>query len=220
MNDKELFIFDMDGVLIESESFWRQAQIQVLELHGANISVEDCIEHTMGKRIDDIAKLWINRFSLNLSIEELAEEILDKTVYLIGKFGEAKEGIYDLIQLLKRSNYRIALATSSSQPIITAVIDKLELNDIFELSLSADMVMNGKPAPDVYLEVCNQMNVQPKNAIALEDSLTGVRAAVSANITTIAIPEFYDDRFKIANCSVSHINEVLTLIRFNSFSNS
>ncbi|MGF1868401.1 HAD family hydrolase [Photobacterium indicum] len=218
MNDKELFIFDMDGVLIDSEPFWRQAQIQVLKLHGAHINIDDCIEYTMGKRIDDIAKLWIDHFSLSLNTKKLSEEILDKTVYLIEQFGEAKEGIYELIQLLKRSNYRIALATSSSQPIITAVIDKLELNGIFELTLSADVVINGKPAPDVYLEVCNQMNVQPQNAIALEDSFNGVCAAVSAGITTIAIPEFYDDRFKIANYRLSYINEVLTLMRTNSFS--
>ena len=211
MAKKELFIFDMDGVLLDSEPFWRKAQITALKQLGHVITVNDCIANTMGKRLDDIAKTWINMFSLNVNIEKLSQSILDGVVHYIGKEGKAKDGLYTLIEFLRSKNCRIALATSSSTPIISAVINKLNLNGTFELMLSADEVEKGKPAPDIYLEVCRRLNVPTTSALALEDSLTGVRAAVAANITTIAIPEFKTEEFIIADYIVKKMGEIIEI---------
>lgn len=215
MSHKTLFIFDMDGVLIESEPFWREAQIEVLHQYDVVISVEDCIYYTMGKRIDDIAKLWIKRFNLPITEQSLRSKILEKARSLIRQFGAIKPGIHELITQLRHQGYRIALATSSSQAIIDAVIHRLKLDNIFELALSADDVPLGKPAPDVYSEVCRRLNVEPENAIALEDSLTGVQSALAAGITTIAIPEFKSIEFHIADYCVSNINEIFALLQNN-----
>ena len=211
MASKELFIFDMDGVLLESEPFWRTAQIETLATFGATISVDDCIRNTMGKRLDDIAKFWIDMFSLDISVAHLAQSIIDRVVLNIGLNGKANEGLYSLIEFLRSKNCRIALATSSSAPIISAVIKKLELNNVFELMVSADEVPNGKPAPDVYLEVCSRIGVSPTKALALEDSLTGVRSAVAAGITTIAIPEFNGKEFVIADHVVHKLEDVIDI---------
>ncbi|MFA0086052.1 HAD family hydrolase [Vibrio sp. 10N.261.51.F12] len=213
MFQKTLFIFDMDGVLIESEPFWREAQIEVLRHYDVTISAEDCICYTMGKRIDDIARLWIKRFNLPVTEECLRSKIIEKAGSLIRQFGTIKPGINELITQLQHQRYRIALATSSSQAIIDAVIHRLKLDNIFELALSADDVPLGKPAPDVYNEVCRRLNVEPTKAIALEDSLTGVRSALAAGITTIAIPEFHSIEFHIADYCVSNINEVFVLLQ-------
>jgi HAD superfamily hydrolase (TIGR01509 family) len=211
MLTKDLFIFDMDGVLLESEPFWRKAQIESLARLGVSATVEDCICHTMGKRLDDIAHTWINMFALNITAEELAQSILERVVFCIGSEGTANNGVDKLIAFLRSKNCRIALATSSSKPIISAVIDKLGLNDVFELTLSADEVANGKPAPDVYLEVCRRLDISPEKAIALEDSLTGVRSAVAAGITTIAVPEHNKKEFAIADYIVNEIENVIDL---------
>lgn len=213
MATKELFIFDMDGVLLDSEPFWREAQIGVLKQYGATITEQDCINLTMGKRIDDIADIWIERFNLDAGQQQLIDLILHKAAELIAQGGSAKEGIDELIDLLQRKGSRIALATSSSELIIAAVVNKLKLANVFELTLSADEVPNGKPSPDVYLEVCRRLGVATEHAIALEDSLTGVRAAVAANITTIAVPELPGPDFAIADHVVDTILEVIPVVQ-------
>lgn len=216
MQQKQLFIFDMDGVLLESEPYWRKAQIEIMSQFGVSITEQDCIEHTMGKRIDDIALLWINMFNLTVCSEQFANQLLEKTALLIRSHATAREGIDTLIDFLQSNSYRIALATSSSAPIISAVLHKLDINDIFEIALSADEVDNGKPFPDVYLEVCKRLNIACQHAIALEDSLTGVKSAVAANITTIAIPEFISDDFDIADFVVKEIVDVVSVLSDNN----
>lgn len=212
LNKKELFIFDMDGVLLDSEPYWRQAQVELLSEFKVTITVEDCIRYTMGKRIDDISKYWIARFNLDIPQQRFSDLLLKRTAILISANAQAREGIYQLIDLLTRHGIRIALATSSSRPIIAAVMDKLHLDDVFELTLSADTVVNGKPFPDIYLKVCQQLNVTPDKALALEDSLTGVTAAVRAQITTIAIPEKRSAEFDIADHVVENIQDVIEIV--------
>ncbi|MFC1237646.1 HAD family hydrolase [Vibrio sp. F74] len=212
MYRKELFIFDMDGVLLDSEPHWRKAQIELLEQLGINITEEECILYTMGKRIDDIAAFWIGRFNLTVDQSIFASSLLQKTATLICQRATAREGVHALIDFLQKKGCRIALATSSSYPIISAVLEKLDIMDVFELTLSADEVENGKPLPDVYLEVCRRLGVSTNNAIALEDSITGVRSAVCAKITTIAIPEQASKEFDIANHIVAHLDEVVGIL--------
>lgn len=208
----QAFIFDMDGVLLDSEPFWRRSQIEVLREMGHTITIDDCIANTMGKRIDDIAKCWIKRFKLTLTVEELAHSILNRTITLISNEATATEGLHHLVRYLKTTPLKIGLATSSSPIVIDAVVNTLGLNDVFEVALSADEVVNGKPAPDVYLEVCRRMKVDPTLCFALEDSLTGVKAAVASGAITIAKPEFEGADFDIARYQVSHLSEVIDIV--------
>jgi sugar-phosphatase len=213
MENKKLFIFDMDGVLLDSEPFWREAQISLLQDFGENITEEDCIRLTMGKRIDNITRIWIDKYGLSVSEDKLTQLLLDEVVQLINLQGKAKSGIYTLIDFLQKQGWLLALATSSSEAIISAVINKLELSNVFELTLSADEVPNGKPSPDVYLEVCHRLGVSTDSAIALEDSLTGVRASVSANITTIAIPEIPEQGFEMANHIIENAEDAISIVK-------
>ena len=208
----QAFIFDMDGVLLDSEPFWRRSQIELLREMGHTITIDDCIANTMGKRIDDIAKCWIKRFKLALTVEELAQSILNRTITLISKEAIATEGLHHLVGYLKTTPLKIGLATSSSQAVIDAVVNTLGLNEVFDVTLSADEVVNGKPAPDVYLEVCRRMQVDPTLCFALEDSLTGVKAAVASGAITIAKPEFEGADFDIARYQVSHLSEVIDIV--------
>ncbi|MDV7105926.1 HAD-IA family hydrolase [Vibrio sp. TH_r3] len=214
MKNKRLFIFDMDGVLLDSEPYWRAAQIDLLDQFGVRISSEDCIRNTMGKRIDDIAIFWIDEFSLNVEPEYFATLLLKTTAGLIRQNAKANPGLYSLIEFLQQHRFVIALATSSSKEIITAVLQKLQLEDVFAVTVSADSVKRGKPAPDVYLNVCARLNISTEYALALEDSLTGVKSALAANITTIAIPETGNANvdFSSADFIVSRIGDVIKLL--------
>ena len=194
------FIFDMDGVIIDSEPFWRQAQIDILATYNVTITVADCMEHSMGKRIDDIALTWCRLHALSIDPKELEQEIIAAVANLIATKGNAKKGLYELLTYLKTANFKIALATSSSQPIIQAVFKRLSIAHYFDVVCSADEEVYGKPHPAVYLKVAKKLNVQPTNCLVLEDSVTGLISAKAASMTTLVIPEDVSDpRFSIAN---------------------
>jgi HAD superfamily hydrolase (TIGR01549 family) len=198
--DLNTFIFDMDGVIIDSEPFWRQAQIDILLKYNTTITVADCIQYTMGKRIDDVALTWCQLHSLTVSPKVLEQEIITAVANLISTKGNAKTGLYELLDFLKENNFQIALATSSSLPIITAVFNRLSIAHYFDVVCSADDEIYGKPHPAVYLKVAKKLSVKPTNCLVLEDSVTGLIAAKAAAMKTIVIPEdATDSRFTLAD---------------------
>jgi len=208
------FIFDMDGVIIDSEPFWRQAQIAILAKYEVAISIEDCIKYTMGKRIDDVALTWCQLHALKIDPKILEQEIINAVATLITDKGNAKAGLYELLDFLKEHKFQIAVATSSSLPIINAVFKRLSIEDYFEVVCSADDEMYGKPHPAVYLKAANKLNVSPNNCMVLEDSVTGLIAAKAAAMKTFVIPEDpKDPRFSIADKICTSMLEVIELLK-------
>ena len=204
------FIFDMDGVIIDSEPFWRQAQIDILLKYNTTITVADCIQYTMGKRIDDVALTWCQLHSLKVYPQILEQEIITAVARLISEKGNAKTGLYELLDFLKDNNYQIALATSSSPQIIKAVFNRLSIAHYFDVVCSADDEVYGKPHPAVYLKVAKKLGVKPINCLVLEDSVTGLIAAKAASMKTIVIPEDKTDaRFSLADTVLNSMVEVI-----------
>lgn len=196
---KEAVIFDMDGVLIDSEPFWRQAQISALAAYGASATVDDCIRLTMGKRLDDIAAIWCQHFSLTVEPERLKQQIMQTVVGLIQAQGQPKEGLVDLLVTLRDAGLRIGLATSSSYPVIDAVLDRFAIRAFFSVICSGDDERYGKPHPAVYLTAAEKLGVAPAQCMVIEDSVTGMVAGLAAAMTTYVVPEDMDDpRFSIA----------------------
>ncbi|WP_418263049.1 hexitol phosphatase HxpB [Flavobacterium faecale] len=214
---KNTFIFDMDGVIIDSEPHWREAQIKVLARQKISINAEDCIQYTMGKRIDDVAKIWCSLFQLETNPKIIEKEIIDAVVLLIKNKGVAKQGLYELLDYLAKNKYKIALATSSSFPIIDAVFDKLSIRHYFNEVNSADDEEYGKPHPAVYIRVTKKLNINPTDCIVLEDSVTGMIAGKSASMTTLVIPEDPNDpRFSVADQIFSSMTEIIDYLEKNS----
>jgi len=210
----QTFIFDMDGVIIDSEPFWRQAQIEILLKYNTTITVADCIKHTMGKRIDDVALTWCQLHALSISPQLLEQEIITTVAALIREKGKSKTGLYELLTFLKENNFRIALATSSSQPIIDAVFYKLNIASYFEVVCSADEEAYGKPHPSVYLKAAKRLGVPVHNCWVLEDSVTGLISAKSAAMNTMVIPEDKTDpRFTIADHIFTSMISVVAFLK-------
>jgi HAD superfamily hydrolase (TIGR01509 family) len=204
----------MDGVIIDSEPFWRDAQIKVLAGQNVTITAADCIKYTMGKRIDDVAITWCQLHQLSIDPKIMEQEIIDSVVALITKNGAAKEGLYDLLNYLTQNEFNIALATSSSIPIINAVFTKLNITHYFDMVCSADNEEYGKPHPAVYLNVAKKLTVNVNNCFVLEDSVTGMIAAKSASMKTLVIPENpKDTRFSLADEIFTSMHEVIEYIK-------
>lgn len=211
---RNTFIFDMDGVMIDSEPFWRVAQINALYNLGHSITVEDCVRNTMGKRIDLVAKTWCDLYSLNIDSKDLEQQILEQVATTILKDGKAIDGLLDLLQYLKKENYKIGLATSSSWKIIEAVLYKLKVEDYFDEICSADDEVYGKPNPAVYIKAMQRLASKPEECYILEDSVTGMIAAKASMAHTIVLTsDVVAPKFAIADTRCNSLHLVIDFLK-------
>lgn len=185
----EAVIFDMDGLLIDSEPLWQEAEILVFQQVNIKLTRELCLQ-TKGLRIDEVVNYWYQRYPwTNLSKQEVEELIVAKVIELIDLKGKPLAGVDRAISFVSQKQVKIALASSSALPIIRAALQKLKLTAVFEEIYSAESEVLGKPYPGVYLTTARKLQVVPQKCLALEDSLNGVLAAKAAQMKCIAIPE-------------------------------
>ena len=182
-------IFDMDGLIIDSEPLWRMAEMEVFKSIGYDFTEEMCIQ-TMGMRVDEVVKYWHDQLhwkepTVNLVIDGIINKVIEK----VKLHGTALPGVYQTIQLLKEKQCPIALASSSSSKIINTVLQQLSLHDSFDVVHSAENEEFGKPHPAVFLTAAEKLDVEPENSLVLEDSKAGMEAGLRAGMQVIVIPE-------------------------------
>ncbi len=203
-------IFDMDGLLIDSEPLWQEAEILIFKQVNIFLTSELCLQ-TKGLRIDEVVDYWYQRHPWeNLAKWKVEELIIAKVIELIYLQGEPLAGVDRAISFVQQKQVKIALASSSASKIIQAVLQKLELTNVFAEIYSAESEVLGKPHPGVYLTTAKKLNVSPSECLALEDSLNGVIAAKAAQMKCIAIPELlqYDNpQFAIADTILKSLAE-------------
>ena len=195
-------IFDMDGVLIDSEPFWQESEIEAFGRAGLSLTREMCLE-TMGLRVDEVVEYWRRRHDFDEApAGALEDSIIGGVVERILSRGEAKEGAAAALGFFRERGVRVALASSSAYRLIRAVNGRLGLADTFECVYSAEDEEYGKPHPGVYLTTARKLGVAPAQCLAIEDSLNGVLAAKAARMKCVAVPEpvqRQDPRFAIAD---------------------
>lgn len=209
-------IFDMDGVLIESEHLWRKAMIQGFKEFGILISEEDC-RKTMGLRIGEVIELWIAHFKKSdVSAKEVENRIMELLLALIEESGTFIQGIPALLAFCREQKLKIGLATSSSVLLMNAVLKKLDLTHELDVTLSAEFMRYGKPHPEVFLACAEKLGMAPQNCLVIEDSLNGVIAAKAAQMKVIAVPDdehTHITGFAVADHKLNNMHEVLALFK-------
>ncbi len=203
-------IFDMDGLLIDSEPLWRIAETRAMNAIGVPMVEEDGFL-TMGLRTDEVVEYWFARHPWSEpSKREVEGAIVGNVIALIEARGEALPGAVEAVRAMRSGGYKVGLATSSSMEIIQAVLAKIGLQDEFDVLQSAEHEPYGKPHPSVYIECARRLGVAPDTCLALEDSPAGVLAAKAARMQCIAIPppELRDDnRYCIADLQLESIEQ-------------
>ena len=186
----EACIFDMDGVLLDSEPFWRRAEREIFATVNIHLTEQDCVE-TMGIRIDEVVRYRYSQHPENSypPVEELAQRIVNRVAELVELYGQPLPGVVAAIEFLRSKGIPLALASSSSAQLITTTLRALKLEQYFPLWHSAEGEAYGKPHPAVYLVTATKMGVNPQNCLAIEDSLNGVIAAKAARMHCVAVPE-------------------------------
>ena len=204
-------IFDLDGLLIDSEPLWQEAEILIFKRVNIVLTPDLCLR-TKGLRIDEVVDYWYQKYPwTNLSKQEVAELIVAKLIELIYLKGKPLPGVDKAIAFIRQQPVKIALASSSSLIIIQAALQKLNLTDTFVRVYSAQSEALGKPHPGVYITTAKQLNVLPQHCLAIEDSLNGVLAAKAAQMKCIAIPEpleYNNPKFAIADKILRSLEEL------------
>ena len=205
-------IFDMDGVIIDSEPLWEESEMKIFTKYGVPMTKEMC-QDMKGRTTEDVVKSMYRIYPWkNKTLQYVVNELNLNTQKLILEKGEALSGLNETLSFLSQKNYLIALASSSNMELIRSVTSKLQIEQYFKIIHSAEYEPEGKPAPYVYLTTAKKLNISPGNCLAIEDSYFGLQSAKSAGMRTVAIPEpalFDDPKFDIADYKIKHLNELI-----------
>lgn len=207
-------IFDMDGLLVDSEPLWVRAEIEIFGEVGLGLGEEDCAL-TKGLRTDDVVAYWFSRRPWSVADKnapaEVEARLIARVAELVTNEGQALRGVESAIAVARRGGRRLAVASSSPRVIIEATLARLGLADTFDVVESAQHLPLGKPHPGIFLVAAEKLGVPATACLVLEDSLTGVIAAKAARMTCVAVPfdhPKHDARFAIADAVVGSLDDV------------
>ena len=216
LSQYEAVIFDMDGVLIDSEPLWKIAMEEVFHSLGSTLTKAD-FQKTVGLRIDEVVHFWNKHENWGVENEQDVEEAISaKMIELISKNASPLSGVIETLTYLKKLGIKIGLGTSSSSRLIQVVLSELNIKDFFDCTHSAETEAFGKPHPAVYLTVAKRLNVSPNNCLVIEDSFNGVIAGLAAKMKVVCIPEkthVPNPRLSVADFHFSTMNEFLLEIQ-------
>lgn len=181
-------IFDMDGLLVDSETVWFRAEDDLIRARG-HVYTEEVRANVIGHRMDSFMRYMKDHYGFSESVEELIEELITRMLAIIPELVKPQPGAAEMVAWAQASGLPYAVASSSPMRIIDAILDSQGWGEALATRFSADDDAHGKPAPDVYLRAARHLGVEPARCLALEDSPTGARAAVAAGMTCFAVPD-------------------------------
>lgn len=182
-------IFDMDGLLIDSEPLWQEAEIETFTKVGVPLTKEMAKE-TMGLRVDEVVEHWFSRYPWKEPPKKKIEDkVAARVIELVKEKGAARKGVREIFELFANKNITTAIASSSQTEIINAVLEKILIRKYVKVIHSAENEPYGKPHPGVYITTAKRLNINPEYCLAFEDSPNGVLAAKAAKMKCVAVPD-------------------------------
>lgn len=207
-------IFDMDGLLIDSEPLWDRAELDVIAGLGVDISRRNELPDTLGLRIDMVVELWFAQQPWNgPSREEVTARIISRAISLVEEQRPLLAGAREAIALCKSQGLKVGLASASPLHMLEKVLAMFDLREQFDALASAEKLQYSKPHPQVYLDCAAKLGVDPLTCVALEDSVNGMIASKAARMRSIVVPEHEnqaDPRYVLANVKLSSLEQLTT----------
>ena len=186
---KKAVIFDMDGVIFDTEKVYLDIWTEVFEKYGYKMTKELYV-NVMGTGRKNVIKTFLENFGDDLPIEKMYEEKDNQLFYRIENQGiPLKEGVKELFSMLKEKDYKIALATSAKKERVEKQIKDKWLKESFDAIVCGDDVEKGKPSPDIFLKASKVLNVPVENCLVVEDANSGIEAAINGGFNTVMIPD-------------------------------
>ena len=201
-------VFDMDGLLLDTELLWHRAETELFARHGAEFSWDDKMA-VIGSGFSFTADYFADR--LGLPREDgpaLVDEMVSLMEAQLREQVESRPGAVELVERL-RGRTRLGLASNSPRHLVDSALATARITDAFDAIVTSDDVAESKPAPDIYLLACERLGVEPADALALEDSASGIAAAKAAGLTCIAVPQFAETDVSAADRVIDSLEELL-----------
>lgn len=189
MKEFEAVVFDMDGVIFDSEicvkNIWREVAVS----HGAK-NFEEHYDKCLGVNIAKAKEIMLESFGADFPFDECQNEVskLYHERYDGGRL-PMKSGIRELLAYLKKNNIKIALASSTRTEVVENQLKDADIFSFFSAVIGGDKVKFSKPHPEIYLKACEELGVNPSEAYAIEDSYNGIRSAHAGNLRPIMVPD-------------------------------
>lgn len=201
-------IFDMDGLMIDSELLQSLSFKAVLKKHG--VIVKEKIVQVLGVRVIENLEIMKKKFGIKEEVATLFQEKNEIYHRLLEKGIKPMTGLFSLVKLLSKNNFRMALSSSSNYDAIRLILKKLKMASYFEVVFSGDQVKKGKPDPEIYLKTAEKLKANSEQCLVLEDAQTGVNSAKDAGMKCIAVPNIYtkNQDFLKADLKVKSLMEI------------
>ncbi|MDE2947702.1 MAG: HAD family phosphatase [Chloroflexota bacterium] len=205
----EAVIYDMDGVLVDSEVYWDKARVEFAGDRG-KAWTDEFQRLAMGRSTVGWATVMQEKLALDESTDAIIAEMKARVIALYEARLPARPGALESVSQMKR-HFRVGLASGSPTEIIKAVLSITGLDQIFEVMIYGDEVPRGKPAPDIYLEALKQLGVAPGASLGIEDSANGLRALKAAGMFAVAAPSpdfpLPEDVLALADAHISTLED-------------
>lgn len=209
----EAVIFDMDGLMIDSEMNCYKVYKSLLAHYNVSLDKERYCFCFAGKSMVNGLKFAREYYHLDYDIEEACFYCDQKEKELIEQDGvELKEGLISLLNYLKQKNIKTAIASSSGKERINILLKNHDVLKYYDVVVCGNEVEKGKPEPDIFLKACQKLDVKPQNALVLEDSEAGIQAGYFAHIPTICIPDMTYPKAnyeQMATAILTNLNKVI-----------
>jgi HAD superfamily hydrolase (TIGR01509 family) len=213
----EAILFDLDGLMVDSEPHSLASWQAVLAKRSAQFD-QATIDNILGQRLTETAQLAIRLFDLSDEPEALAQEKTDYQITHLKGNVRPMPGLIELLDLIDQRGLQKSIASSGTRAYVRAVLAATHLTDRFSTVITGDDVMNGKPAPDVFLAAAAALHVAPENCLVLEDAPAGVQAAKAANMLCFAVPNDFTRSLdlSLADRIIHSLLDVCALLMRNS----
>ena len=203
------FIFDMDGVLFDTERLCLDSWKPVAQKY--NIShIEEVFAKCIGTNESATRQICLDYYGADFPYDEYAREAGLIFHKMIDENGPVlKPGVKELLDYLKMENYKIGLASSTKKASVEKYLKQAGIREYFQVLATGDMIVHSKPDPEIYLMACEKLGVRPENAYAVEDSFNGVRAGAGAGIKTFMVPDMKEPDDEIRGLSYRVCRDLL-----------
>ena len=201
-------VFDLDGLLLDTETLWHTAEIELFRRHGAEFTWDDKMA-VIGTSFGMTSRYFATRLGRT---EAEGDALVSEMIEIMhGELERDVAGRPGAVELVARLRGRVPLGLASNSPrrLVDTALATAGLEGIFDAIVTSDDVASAKPAPDLYLLACERLGVAPEYALALEDSASGVAAAKAAGLTCIAVPQFAETDVSAADRVIDSLEELL-----------
>ena len=185
----EAVIFDLDGLLADTEIISLKVYQELLEDFGIPFTEETYSREYSGHREEENVQRFLDTYDLPWNFDQTLEKVYELEARILAKGVNLKKGAKNLLAFLQREGILIALATSSVESRARIILDSNGILSLFDHLVFAKDVKRSKPYPDIFLKACSDLNVLPENCLVLEDSEAGIEAAYRAGIPVVCIPD-------------------------------